>query len=150
MSEKPTPTPRTELPGLPFQRYRAIPKPVTAVQLKEREEVPNPFGEGGAFQGEPGAWKITYGQRADGTPDVAVASAEHFAKTYEHVGGDQYQKKVTAEVEAARLEAPLDIVTAEGPAHGEPGDWLISLEGGAYFNDDEYFRAHYAPADADA
>ena len=144
-----TPTPRAELPELPFRRYRAVPKPVTAVRLEEREEVPNPFGADGTYRGDPGAWKVVYGVRADGSQDVAVVSAEHFARTYEHVGGDQYRKKVTAEVEAARLEAPLDIITTEGPAHGEPGDWLISLESGAYFNDDEYFRANYAPADRD-
>ncbi len=147
MSDAPTPTPRAELPDLPFRRYRAVPEPVTAVQLQEPEDVPNPFGAGGTYHGEPGAWKVTYRERADGTRDVAVVSAEHFAKTYEQMGGDQYRKKVTAEVEAARLSAPLDIVTTEGPAHGEPGDWLILLDSGAYFNDDEYFRAHYAPAD---
>lgn len=142
-----TPTPRAELPDLTFRRYRAIPKPVTAVQLKEHEDVPNSFGAGGTYSGEAGDWKVIYGARADGSQDAAVVSAEQFDRTYERVGGDQYRKRVTAEVEAARLEAPLDIVTTEGPAHGEAGDWLIWLGEGAYFNDDEYFRAHYAPAD---
>src|SRR5688500_781863 len=98
MPDSPTPTPRAALPDLAFRRYRAVPQPVTAVQLTEREVVPNPFGAGGAFEGVPGDWKITYGTRADGTEDVAVASAEHFARTYEPLGGDRYQKKAAAEV----------------------------------------------------
>lgn len=144
----PPTTQRAELPALPFRRYRAIPKPVTAVQLSEHEDVPNPHGAGGSFHGEPGAWKIIYGVREDGGQDVAVCAADVFERTYEHLDGDQYQKKIGAGVEAARLEAPLDIVTTEGPAHGEPGDWLLlDANGNPYFNHDEYFSERYAPAD---
>ena len=143
-----TTTQRAELGDFPFRRYRAIPKPVNAVRLTAPEDVANPFGGGGTYHGEPGDWKITYGVRDDGSPDAAICSAEVFDQTYEHLSGDRYRKKVNAEVEAARLEAPLDINTTEGPAHGDAGDWLLlDADGNPYFNDDGYFRAHYAPAD---
>ena len=136
-------TQREELPDLEFRRYRKVPKPVTAMQLKVPEDVPNRPASEGFYHGEPGVWKVIYGQRPDGSLDTAIIQPDIFAQTYEHLGGDQYRKKAVV-VEAAQLDTPLDIVTLEGPAHGEPGDWLIlGVEGEPYFADDDYVKEHY-------
>ena len=141
-------TQRMELPPLPFRKYRAIPQPVTAVQLQQPEDVPNPFGTEGFYHGEPGDWKICYGQRADGSKDVSICAADIFAQNYEHLGGDQYQKKANVVIEAAKLDSPLDIVTLEGPAHGDAGEWLLlGVKDEPYFTDDAYFCTHYTLVD---
>jgi hypothetical protein len=141
-------TRRKDLPDLPFQPYRAIPKNVTAVQLTEAEDVPNSFATGDTFHGKPGDWKITYGTNADGSPNAAICAQEIFNKTYEHVEDDQYRKKTATVIDAIQLEAPLDIVTLEGPSHGKPGDWLIiGVEGEPYFTDNAYFQSRYTPLD---
>ena len=141
-------TKREDLPDLPFRRYRPIPKIVTARQLSEAEDVPNPFATGGTFHGEPGDWKITYGANPDGSLSVAICQQEIFSKTYEHVEGDKFRKKSSTVIEAVQLKKPLDIITLEGPSHGKPGNWLlIGVEGEPYFNDDSYFKSRYSPLD---
>jgi hypothetical protein len=143
-----TTTRREELPDLPFRRYYTLQKPVIAMRLQESEAVPNPFATGGFYRAESGAWKVCYGERADGTADVALVDPQVFEETYEHLAGHHYRKKSHLVIEAAQLEAPLDVVTLEGPAHGEPGDWLmLDVLGHPYFNSDAYFRENYTLAD---
>jgi hypothetical protein len=140
--------PASFLPDLPFRRYRLRPQTVRAVLLRESEAVPNPFATGEGYRGEAGTWKVFYGNRPDGSADVAIVVPQVFRETYEPVAGDQYRKKTTKVVAAAQLKAPLDIVTLEGPAHGEPGDWLlIGVQGHPYLNDNAYFREHYVLAE---
>jgi hypothetical protein len=51
-------------------------------------------------------------------------------------------------IEATQLQEPLDIVTLEGPSHGEPGEWLLmGIEGEPYFTSDAYFKSSYVLAD---
>jgi len=140
-------TRREELPDLPFRRYRKLPNPVTAVQLTALEDVSNPFAVG-SYHGKPGDWRIVYGTRPDGSIDTAICDGDIFARTYEHLDGDQYRKKATVVIEASQLDTPLDIVTLEGPSHGEPGDWLLlGIDGEPYFNSDAFFTANYLPAE---
>jgi len=139
-------TRREDLSGLTFAPYRALPRTVRAVQLAQAEEVTHPFAAGGTFHGEPGAWKVTYGPNPDGSPNRAIVDEEVFARTYEHVAGDQFRKRPVT-VLATRLAGPLDIVTLEGPSHGNPGDWVVVGAGGdCWFNDDDGFRRRYEPA----
>jgi hypothetical protein len=141
-------TKREELPDLPFRRYRAMAKIVTAMQLEEAEDVPNAFAAGAIFHGEPGDWKIICGRDEDGNDDVAICAKNIFRERYEHVEGDRYRKKSTTVIDAAQLKESLDIVTLEGASVGEPGDWLlIGVEGDPYFNSDAHFGSNYVPFD---
>ena len=141
-------TTREELPDLPFRHYHPIPKIVTAVQLSEAEDIPNPFATDSTFHGEPGDWKITYGTNSDGSFNVAICEQSIFNQTYEHIENDKYRKKTSTVIEAAQLRKPLDIITLEGPSRGESGDWLlIGVGGEPYFNDDVYFKSRYIRVD---
>ena len=141
-------TKREELPDLLFRRYRPLAKIVTAVQLTEAVDLAHPFAAHDTFHGKPGDWKITYGTDASGKDDVAIVEKDVFSIRYEHVEGDRYRKKSSVVIEAAQLENPLNIVTLEGPSHGEPGDWLlIGAEDDPYFNSNAYFSSRYVPAE---
>ena len=144
-------TDRKSLPALPFRRYRAAPRLVVAVQLTAPEDVANPFAAEGAFHGEPGDWRICYGRNPDGTENVAICAKHVFDRSYERVAGDNFRKRSSVVIEAAQLQEPLDIVTLEGPSHGEAGDWLlIAHTGEPYFNSDACFRKGYIAADEQA
>jgi hypothetical protein len=141
-------TKREHLPDLPFRRYRAIPKVISAVQLTEPADVPNPFATQGTFHGEPGDWKILSGPTSEGSQAIAICEQAIFSQIYEHLEGDKYRKKSSTVIEAAQLQAALDIVTLEGASHGEPGDWLlIGIAGEPYFTSDAYFKRSYVLAD---
>lgn len=139
----PAVTRRTELPPLDFGRYRSVGVPVQAVQIDARTMVSNRFASDAGFEGKPGDWLVTYGERPDGTTDSAIVDRTVFEQTYEHLGGDSYRKRPVV-IEAAQLTTPLDIITMEGPSHGEPGDWILTgTSGECYFNADRYFRHRY-------
>ena len=143
-------TQREDLPDyLSFGRYRSRPREVRAVQLEAAEQVENAFAGAEGFAGNPGDWKVVYGTRPDGVEDSAIVAKNIFEQTYEQVGADRYRKRAVL-IEAAQLAEPLDIVTLEGPSHGEPGHWLLlGLEGEPYFNDAAYFRDRYQRVDED-
>ena len=144
----PSITKREELPNLLFRRYRPIPKDVTAIQISGDEESLHSNTDERIPHSKTGNWKIFYGNNSDGRPMTAICDRDIFKKTYEHVEGDTYRKKSSLFIEAAQLEESLDIMTLEGPSHGEPGDWLLlGIEGEPYFNDDTYFKSRYILAD---
>jgi len=141
-------TKREDLPNLLFRRYRPIPKVVTAIQLSGTKDSPGSDTDGRMLSGKPGDWKIFYGANSDGRLATAICDREIFKKIYEHVEGDTYRKKSSFFIEAVQLEESLDIMTLEGPSHGEPGDWLLlGIEGEPYFNEDTYFKSSYILAD---
>ena len=141
-------TKRKDLPDLRFHRYRPIAKVITAIQLTEPVDIPSSDTDGQMFHGEPGDWKIIHGANSDGSLVVAICAQDIFTRIFEHEEGDQYRKKSSLVIEAAQLKEPLDIITLEGPAHGEPGDWLLlGIEGEPYFNDDTYFKGNYLLAE---
>jgi hypothetical protein len=144
----PSITKREELPNLLFRCYRPIPKDVTAIQISGAEDSPRLNIDEQIPHGKTGDWKIFYGNNSDGRPMTAICDRDIFKKIYEHVEGDTYRKKSSLFIEAAQLEESLDIMTLEGPSHGEPGDWLLlGIEGEPYFNDDVYFKSRYILAD---
>ncbi len=144
----PSITKREELPNLPFRRYQPIPKDVTAIQISGAEDSPRSNTDEQIPYGKTGDWKIFYGNNSDGRPMTAICDRDIFKKIYEHVEGDTYRKKSSLFIEAAQLEESVDIMTLEGPSHGEPGDWLLlGIEGEPYFNDDAYFKSRYILAD---
>ena len=144
----PSITKREELPDLLFQRYRPIPKDVTAIQLSGDEYSSLSDTDEQMLYGKLGDWKIFYGNNSDGHPITAICDRDIFKKTYEHVEGDTYRKKSSLFIEAVQLEESLDIITLEGPSHGEPGDWLLlGIEGEPYFNDNAYFKSRYILVD---
>ena len=144
-------TKREDLPDLRFRRYRPIAKVITAIQLTEPEDIPSSGAEGEMFHGEPGDWKIIHGANADGSLVVAICNRDIFTRVFDHVEGNQYRKKSSYVIEAAQLPAPLDVMTLEGPAHGEAGDWLLlGIEEEPYFNDDTYFKSNYVLADEES
>jgi len=141
-------TKREDLSDLLLRRYRPIAKVITAIQLSKAEDIPRSDAEGQMFHGKPGDWKIIYGANAEGRRAMAICDRDIFRKIFEHVEDDTYRKKSSFFIEAAQLEEPLDIMTLEGPSHGEPGDWLLlGIEGEPYFNDDAYFKSNYVLAD---
>jgi hypothetical protein len=146
----PAVTRRTELPPLDFGRFRSVGVPVQAVQIDAATRVTNAFASDRGFIGKPGDWLVTHGERADGKPDIAIVDLRVFQETYEHLEGDSYRKRPVV-IEAARLTTPLDIITMEGPSHGEPGDWVLTgTSGECYFNADRYFRHRYEAVTDDA
>ena len=142
-------TKRSDFPDMVFLPFlSAADKPVTAVQLDEADSVEHPFASDGSFDGVPGSWRITYGRRPDGGSDIAICQNDIFQLTYQHLGGSLYQKKTDIVTEAARLDMPLDIMTSEGPSHGEPGDWvLVGIDDDLHFCDNDIFAARYFPRD---
>ena len=69
-----------------------------------------------------GDWLVS-----DGEKDWSVA-AQIFDETYSDLGGGRYAK--TAVVVARQLPAKATILTLEGPAAAEAGDWLVRNPGG--------------------
>ena len=137
-------TKREDLPGLLVRRYRAIPKLITAIQLDATEDTAGSDTDGQMLSDKPGDCKIFYGANSDGRPAIAICDQDIFRKIYEQVEGDTYRKKSSFFIEAAQLAEPLDIMTLEGPSHGEARDWLLlGIEGEPYFNDDAYFKSSY-------
>ena len=136
---------RSDCPNLDFQAFISMPdKPVNAIQLKQADTIEHPFASNGGFQGIAASWKITYGIRPDGTADIAICQNDVFQSTYEHLGGSRYQKKTNIVTQAARLEAPMDIMTLEGASHAESGDWvLVGADGDLHFCDNDVFVARY-------
>lgn len=141
-------TRREDLPDFPFRRYHPIAKVITAIQLSEAEDIPSSDVEGRMFHGKAGDWKIIYGANSDGHLAMAICDGDIFRKIYEHVADHLYRKKTSFFIEAVQLEGPLDIMTLEGPSHGEPGNWLLlGIEGEPYFNDNDYFKNNYVLID---
>jgi hypothetical protein len=138
---------RSDVPELVFLSFLSVAgKPVIAVQLDTRDSVEHPFASDGTFQGLAGSWKITYGSRSDGTLDVAICQDDIFRQSYRRLDGGQYQKRTDIVTEATRLDVEMDIMTIEGPSHGNPGDWLlVGTDDDLHFCDHETFTARYVP-----
>lgn len=138
-------TKRASCPNLVFHPYLSVPdRPVIAVQLEQAESVEHPYASDGRFAAVPGSWRITYGTRSDGNLDIAICQNDVFQLTYDYLGGSKYQKKPTIVTRAARIDVPLDILTTEGPAHGEPGDWLlVGVNDDLHLCDNDTFVARY-------
>jgi hypothetical protein len=132
--------------GLEFGRYRKLPREVTAEPLTEPLQLDHPFAKNGGYRGRPGDWLVTYSEPGEEPVDQAVVDREIFEETYEQVGPGRYQKKPDV-IRAAQLTESMDVETLEGPAHGEPGDWLLlGVRDEPYFNTDATFRKSYRPA----
>lgn len=91
-------------------------KPVTARRTIEREMWTS--GSGQTLQGHPGDWAVT-----DGESTWTVAE-KIFQATYEPVPQRPGMWRKAAVTVLVRMETPFTVLTLEGAANGEAGDFL--------------------------
>lgn len=109
---------------------------VTAEQLTAQRSWKT--ASGSTLTAQAGDWLVS-----DGETDWSVA-AQIFPDTYSDLGGGTYAK--TAVVVARQLPAKATILTLEGAAEAEAGDWLVRNPGGDVWPvPDAEFDRRYEP-----
>lgn len=105
------------LEGAASYRSRLV---VSATRLTERTNWQTVAGS--SLTAQPGDWLVS-----DGGSSWTVA-ADVFAATYRESGDGKFTK--TAAVVARQLPVKVTILTREGPATAEAGDWVVRNPGG--------------------
>lgn len=82
---------------------------------------------GDTLNAEAGDWWVVSGDRKK--PDVRSVKPEAFARTYELIEGNRYQR--TGEVQARQVLEAETVQTSEGLVKARVHDWIVTDEAGA-------------------
>ncbi len=86
-------------------------------------------------------WLVIQGDEAYGVAE------DSFDATYELVEGEPDTYRKTAIIWARQMDEQFEVVSKEGPATGQAGDWLAQqLDGEQWHIPNRVFRATYEPA----